>query len=72
MSSFKCSVYVEDLIAWALGGLRVKREGLRVIAYELPWWATIYHIWLQRNVIVHEDKVWTGATQGKYHYGCQS
>ena len=22
---------------------------------------TIYHIWLQRNVIVHEGRIWTGA-----------
>ena len=60
MSSFKCSVYVERFDCLGLGGAReLKGKGLRVIAYKLAWWATIYHIWLQRNVIVHEDKVWT-------------
>ena len=41
------------------GARELKGKGLRVIAYKLAWWATIYHIWLQRNVIAHEDKVWT-------------
>ena len=36
-----------------------KGKGLRVIACKLAWWATVYHIWLQRNAIVHEERVWT-------------
>ena len=60
ISSFKCSVYVERFDCLGLGGAKeLKGKGLRVIAYKLACWATIYHIWLRRNVIVHEDKVWT-------------
>ena len=36
-----------------------KGKGLRVIACKLAWWATVYHIWLQRNAIVHEERVLT-------------
>ena len=49
----------EDLIAW--GARELKGKGLRVIACKLAlaWWATVYHIWLQRNAIVHEDRILT-------------
>ena len=47
----------EDLIAW--GVRELKGNELRVIACKLSWWATVYHIWLQRNAIVHEERIWT-------------
>ena len=48
---------LEDLIDW--GARELKGKGLRVIACKLAWWATVYHIWLQRNAIVHEERIWT-------------
>ena len=47
----------EDLIAW--GARELKGKKLRVIACKLAWWAMVYHIWLQRNAIVHEERIWT-------------
>ena len=47
----------EDLIAW--GARELKGKGLRVIACKLAWWATVYHIWLQRNAIVSEERIST-------------
>ncbi|XP_075641997.1 uncharacterized protein LOC142613508 [Castanea sativa] len=46
-----------DLMAW--GSRELKGKGLRVIACKLAQWPMVYHIWLQRNAIVDEERIWT-------------
>ena len=40
-----------------LGARELKGKGVRVIACKLVWWAMVYHIWLQRKDMVHEERI---------------
>ena len=33
--------------------------GLRSTICKLSWWAAVYHLWLQRNAIVHDGQIKT-------------
>lgn len=44
----------DELVAWGLA--HQKAKVLRVC--KLAWWSSLYHIWLQKNAIMHASKVW--------------
>ena len=45
----------EDLIEWVSSNL--KGKGMRSNICRLGLWATMYHIWLQRNAIIHRGHI---------------
>lgn len=45
----------DELVAWGLAHLKGK-SFKRVC--KLAWWSSLYHIWLQRNAIMHASTVW--------------
>ena len=45
----------EDLIEWGFSNL--KGKGMRSNICRLGLWATVYHIWLQRNAIIHRGHI---------------
>ena len=47
----------EDLIEWVSSNL--KGKGMRSNICRLGLWATVYHIWLQRNAIIHRGHIKT-------------
>ena len=34
----------------------LKGKGMRAIVCKLAWWATIYYLWSQRNVVLHAGR----------------
>jgi hypothetical protein len=45
------------LVKWATNNL--KGSSFRVTICKLAWWAAVYHIWQQRNAIIHSRKIRT-------------
>uniref|UniRef100_A0A2N9EMM7 RING-type domain-containing protein n=1 Tax=Fagus sylvatica TaxID=28930 RepID=A0A2N9EMM7_FAGSY len=45
----------DNLVVWGLGNL--KGKSLRVLLCKLAWWSSVYHLWLQRNAVVHASTV---------------
>jgi hypothetical protein len=47
----------DDLLDRGISSL--KGSSLRATVCKMAWWSSAYHIWLQRNVIIHNSIVWT-------------
>ena len=47
----------EHLVEW--GTMHLKGEGLRANLCKLAWWAIVYYLWFQRNVLLHAGQVKT-------------
>uniref|UniRef100_A0A2N9JAL9 Reverse transcriptase domain-containing protein n=1 Tax=Fagus sylvatica TaxID=28930 RepID=A0A2N9JAL9_FAGSY len=41
----------EHLVEW--GSMHLKGKGLRANLCKLAWWAIVYYLWFQRNVLLH-------------------
>ena len=42
----------ERMIKWGYND-----NSLRVLICNLAWWATVYHIWQQRNDVIHSSRI---------------
>lgn len=53
VSDVECTWQI--LIDWSVNQL--KGRSLKVTICKLAWWATVYHLWQQRNAIIHSKNV---------------
>uniref|UniRef100_A0A2N9H1D4 Reverse transcriptase domain-containing protein n=1 Tax=Fagus sylvatica TaxID=28930 RepID=A0A2N9H1D4_FAGSY len=49
--------FQQELVEWASNHL--KGTNCRAVLYKLAWWAAVYHIWQQRNAIIHCRRIKT-------------
>ena len=47
----------QELVEWASNHLKGTNCG--AVLYKLAWWAAVYHIWQQRNAIIHCRRIKT-------------
>ncbi len=45
----------EDLLEW--GVVHLKRKEMRATMCKVAWWAIVYSLWSQRNVVIHAGKI---------------
>jgi hypothetical protein len=48
---------LEDFVEW--GSLHLEGKEMRAIICKLAWLPTVYHLWLQRNAIIHVGMIKT-------------
>jgi hypothetical protein len=44
---------------WLIGLLFISKVSFRIAICKLAWWAAVYHLWQQRNAVIHSGKIRT-------------
>lgn len=47
----------QELVDWSV--VHLQRKGLRATLSKTAWWAAIYHLWSQRNAILHVKRLYS-------------
>ena len=47
----------QELVDWSV--VHLQRKGLRATLSKIAWWAAIYHLWSQRNAILHVKRLYS-------------